>query len=448
LLELSPFAPVSDWLDPPAERTKKNCKSLGGSNGLGGKAGGRAHPERALIHAPIHAPIHAMWRSPSHLTKWPIEMHNPGLGSNNQGGAGERSVGVRTMIPRAVLVFVVILAFAAGAGGWAQDVTRTVTDSAGRRVEIPARISRVLTAGPPASILLCTLAPEKMIGWVRTPSPTEKAYLHERVRELPEYGRLTGRGGTANLENVLKFQPDLIIDSGSTGGTYVSLANNVQEQTKIPYLLLDGRLEKTPEIYRLLGEWLDARDRAEQLANYAEETLSGLRRRIASIPESDRPRVYYGRGINGLESGLAGSINMEVLERVGAINVAAAAGTGSLSKISIEQVLAWNPDVILVLEPAFYASVRTDPLWRSVKAVRENRIYMAPNLPYGWFDAPPGVNRLIGVRWLMSILYPKQFPEDLRTTTREFYRLFYQVNLTDAQLDILLTPATSRKQER
>jgi iron complex transport system substrate-binding protein len=355
---------------------------------------------------------------------------------------------VRTMIPRAVLVFVVILAFAAGVGAWAQDVTRTATDAAGRRVEIPARISRVLAAGPPASILLYTLAPEKMIGWVRTPSPTEKGYLQERVRELPEYGRLTGRGGTANLENVLKFQPDLIIDSGSTGGTYVSLANNVQEQTKIPYLLLDGRLEKTPENYRLLGEWLDARDRAEQLANYAEETLSGLRRRIASIPESDRPRVYYGRGINGLESGLAGSINLEVLERVGAVNVAAAAGTGSLSKISIEQVLAWNPDVILVLEPAFYASVRTDPLWSSVKAVRENRIYMAPNLPYGWFDAPPGVNRLIGVRWLMSILYPKQFPEDLRTTTREFYRLFYQVNLTEAQLDTLLTPATSRKQER
>lgn len=355
---------------------------------------------------------------------------------------------MRTMIPRAVLVFVVILAFAAGVGAWAQDVTRTATDAAGRRVEIPARISRVLAAGPPASILLYTLAPEKMIGWVRTPSPTEKGYLQERVRELPEYGRLTGRGGTANLENVLKFQPDLIIDSGSTGGTYVSLANNVQEQTKIPYLLLDGRLEKTPENYRLLGEWLDARDRAEQLANYAEETLSGLRRRIASIPESDRPRVYYGRGINGLESGLAGSINLEVLERVGAVNVAAAAGTGSLSKISIEQVLAWNPDVILVLEPAFYASVRTDPLWSSVKAVRENRIYMAPNLPYGWFDAPPGVNRLIGVRWLMSILYPKQFPEDLRTTTREFYRLFYQVNLTDAQLDTLLTQATSRKQER
>ncbi len=77
-----------------------------------------------------------------------------------------------------------------------------------------------------------------------------------------------------------------------------------------------------------------------------------------------------------------------------------------------------------------------------MKAVRDKRIYLAPSLPYGWFDAPPGVNRLIGVRWLASILYPKRFPVDLRTTTREFYKLFYQVDLTEAQLETLLTSAT------
>jgi iron complex transport system substrate-binding protein len=65
---------------------------------------------------------------------------------------------------------------------------------------------------------------------------------------------------------------------------------------------------------------------------------------------------------------------MEVLERVGAINIAAAAGTGGLSKVSLEQVLAWNPDVILALDPMFYTSVSADPLWSSVKAVREGRI--------------------------------------------------------------------------
>ncbi|MFZ0854976.1 MAG: iron ABC transporter substrate-binding protein, partial [Hyphomicrobiaceae bacterium] len=137
-----------------------------------------------------------------------------------------------------------------------------VNDWAGRRVEVPQKISRVTAAGPPASILLYTLAAEKVIGWVRTPSPGEKDFLVESVRELPEYGRLTGRGGTANLENVLKFKPELILDCGSTGATYISLANNVQELTKIPYVLLDGRFENTPRIYRLLGEILGAKDRA------------------------------------------------------------------------------------------------------------------------------------------------------------------------------------------
>jgi iron complex transport system substrate-binding protein len=92
----------------------------------------------------------------------------------------------------------------------------------------------VLAAGPPASILLYTPAPEEMIGWVRTPSPAEKAFLLPTVRDLPEYGRLTGRGTTANLENVLKFKPDLILDIRSLAPRYVSLADAVQEQTKIP----------------------------------------------------------------------------------------------------------------------------------------------------------------------------------------------------------------------
>ena len=116
--------------------------------------------------------------------------------------------------------------------------------------------------------------------------------------------------------------------------------------------------------------------------------------------------------------------------------------------MSIEQVLSWNPDVILALDPAFYGAVATDPLWSSVKAVRDKRIYLSPNLPYGWFDAPPGVNRLIGVRWLTAILYPRQFPEDLRAVTRDFYKRFYQVDLSEQQLDTLLTSATASKRER
>ncbi|HEX5997878.1 MAG TPA: iron ABC transporter substrate-binding protein [Hyphomicrobiaceae bacterium] len=352
----------------------------------------------------------------------------------------------RSLLAFLLVAFEALAALATAAA--AQDSRRTVIDSAGRSVEIPQPVTRVLAAGPPASILLYTLAPEKMAGWVRAPRPAEKAFLAESVRELPEHGRLTGRGSTANLEVILRLKPDLIIDVGSVRPTYVSLADNVQAQTRIPYLLLDGSLDKTPEIYRRLGEWLGAKENAERLARYAEETLAAVGDRIAKIPDAERPRVYYARGVDGLVTGLGGSINMEVLERVGAVNVAAAAGRGGLTRVSIEQVLAWNPEVILVLDPAFYRSVQRDPLWSSVKAVRDKRVYLAPNLPYGWFDSPPGVNRLIGIRWLASVLYPRQFPESLRDMTRSFYKLFYHVDLTNTQLDGLLASATAAKPER
>src|SRR5262249_60064617 len=112
-------------------------------------------------------------------------------------------------------------------------------------------------------------------------------------------------------------------------------------------LLFDGRLEATPQAYRQLGEILGVSDRAERLAQYADDTLNGLSARLASIPEAERPRVYYGRGSNGLETGLAGSINLEVLQRVGAENVAAAAGSGGLSQVSMEQVVGRHPDGVL-----------------------------------------------------------------------------------------------------
>ena len=80
--------------------------------------------------------------------------------------------------------------------------------------------------------------------------------------------------------------------------------------------------------------------------------------------------------------------------------------------------------------------------------MRDGRIYLSPHLPYAWFDAPPGVNRLIGVRWLGSVLYPKQFPESLHGATHQFYKLFYHVDLRDEQIDQLLAPATSPTKDR
>src|SRR6476660_7757634 len=186
------------------------------------------------------------------------------------------------------LLLVVICALTAAA----RVDARGVTDSAGRKVQVPGKIERVFAAGPPASILLYMLAPEKMTGWPNPPTSEERPFIAQAYRDLPALGRLTGRGGTANLEIVLKVKPDLILDFGSVRDTYVSLADNVQEQTKIPYVLIDGRFEATPAALRLLGDILGVKERGEQLAKYVEATFAEIDQALAKTPAEKRSRVY------------------------------------------------------------------------------------------------------------------------------------------------------------
>jgi iron complex transport system substrate-binding protein len=312
-----------------------------------------------------------------------------------------------------------------------------VTDAAGRAVPIPDAVSRVFPAGPPAAILIYTLAPHLLIGWPRANRAEECEFMLPDVCARPEVGRLTGRGNTANLEAVLALKPDLILDVGSTSPTFVSLAARVQEQTGIPYALLDGRFAAIAPTYRKLGELTHRESEAEALARYADDTMATIKARVDKIPAAARPRVYYARGPRGLETGLRDSINVETIEFLGARNVAAER-TGGLAIVSVEQVLLWNPDVIITIDADFAASVRSDPLWTSVAAVRAGRVHLSPKLPFGWVDFPPSVNRLIGLWWLAKILYPTQFPEDIRALTRDFYRRFYHVTPSDAQIERVL----------
>jgi iron complex transport system substrate-binding protein len=312
----------------------------------------------------------------------------------------------------------------------------TVTDSAGRSVPVPARVERVFPAGPPAAIMLYTLAPQLLLGWPRPNSAAEREFLLPDVGGRPEVGRITGRGNTANLEAVLNLKPDLVLDVGYVTDTYVSLANRVQEQTGISYALLDGSFGATAGAYRLLGDLIGRRDDAEVLARYAETTVASISGRIAAVPKDRRPRIYFARGPRGLETGLGGSITVETIEFL-AQNVAGET-RGGLGTVSIEQVLVWNPDIIVTIDRDFAAKAYDDPAWSTVAAVKARRVHLSPRLPFGWVDFPPSVNRLIGLWWLATILYPDLFPEDLRALTRDFYDKFYHVRVTDPQLDRVL----------
>jgi iron complex transport system substrate-binding protein len=332
-------------------------------------------------------------------------------------------------------------AVASGAYGVGAQDSRTVSDGTGRKLAIPRRIERIYASGPPASILVFAVAPDKLIGWTSAWRDAEKPFIAKKYADLPTLGRLTGRGNTANVEIVLGAKPDVIIDYGTVNPTFSSLADRVQQQTGIPYLLLDGDFDRMAEAIRQVGAISNEERRGEALARYAQETVADIDSRVAKIPSGRRPRVYYGRGPQGLSTGLAGSINMESIEQLGAVNVAAEMGRGGLVQVSVEQVLRWNPDVVITMDPNFHALAPNHPLWRELPAVKAGRLHLAPNVPFGWIDFPPSINRLVGLRWLARILYPRAFPEDLRPIVRDFYTRCYHQAPSEAQLDQLLRTA-------
>ena len=335
--------------------------------------------------------------------------------------------------------FILATLAALGLGLPAQAQTRAITDSAGRVVELPEQVGSVFAAGPPAAILLYIMAPDRMLGWPRANRADEREFLAQPYADLPELGTLTGQGGEANLERVLALQPDLILDFGSVRDTYVDLANRVQDQTGIPYLLIDGRFENTPAALRLLGEALGIPERGEALAQDAEATFARIDALLAEVPEDQRPRAYLARGPEGLESGVVGSINTEILERAGGVNVLGRSEAArGLVQVGFEALLAADPDIIVTWDRQFYANHKSDPMWAGMRAVQEGRVYLSPVLPFGWIDRPPSLNRIIGLEWMAATFYPDRYQIDLRARTRDFYKLWYHIDLTDAQLDQLL----------
>ncbi|MBV9858725.1 MAG: ABC transporter substrate-binding protein [Alphaproteobacteria bacterium] len=318
------------------------------------------------------------------------------------------------------------------------------TDSAQRRVVLPDRIGRVMAANPSAEVLVFALAPDKLAGWTRPLGSMQRPYVPARFANLPVTGRITGPNPTATIDTVRRLRPDLVIDAGMLTPERIALADAIQQQTGVPCILVDDSIQRTPTILRAIGVVLGVADRGNDLATFAEHAIVGLRGRLLIRPADDRPRVYYGRRPDGLETALPGSPAGEDINEAGAINVAAGLGRDARILVSRDQLRGWDPNVIIAEDRSFYDALLRDPLWRNLDAVRYKRIYLAPANPFGWIDDPPGINRLIGLYWLSSVLYPDMSQEDLRSTVRDFYDKFYGMKLTDAQIEGLLRLAEAR----
>lgn len=325
----------------------------------------------------------------------------------------------------AVLLLLVVILSVVSAGA------REAEDMVGRRITLPEPLQRVYVASPPENHLACAIDPSLMVGLTLPLKAGDRKFLPAKVGQLPVIGGFFGQGHTPNLEVLLKARPQLVICWQKNAVDTKFDAFLQRFDIPVAYFTLE-RLQDYPANIRLMGQLLGRPQRSEKLAAYAEQILREILPRVEAIPAAQRVRVYYAEGADGLSTDGRGTWHAELIDLAGGFNVhpGDVDNLYGMEKVTLEQVLMYRPEVILVQDPTFYHRVFASPQWRHVPAVKNRRVYLIPNVPFNWFDRPPSFMRLLGLKWLAHSLYPQRFDINMQQEMREFYRLFMQVDIS------------------
>ncbi len=314
---------------------------------------------------------------------------------------------------------------------------KEIVDMAGRRVLVPDNITKVYGASPPATYLLYAVAPTVIAGLNYSFTSNERKYLRPGVDSLPVIGGWFGQGRTPNQETLLKVKPDVMVVWMWKGSAANEKIEQVAEQLGLPlaYVRID-HLSDYPEAFLFMGHLVGMEERARKLSDYAICALDGIGPVVAAIPEEKKVSVYYAEAPDGLSTECDNSPHTELINLAGGRNIYRCTPKDDfgMERISIEQIMLADPEIILAQEKEYVDHVYSDPRWQSIRAVKNRRVHLIPRAPFNWFDRPPCFMRLLGIKWLTNLLYPDLYPLDLAREAREFYSLFLGVELDDKAL--------------
>ncbi len=323
--------------------------------------------------------------------------------------------------------------------------SKNVTDMIGRSLEIPASVDNIVATSPPMTTVLYMIAPEKLKAVNFQWTDDELKYVPGQYANYPVVGGWYGTQD-GSYEEFIAAEPDLIIESIDEGGDGdLSTVKERQEKFgSIPVLAVNDTtdVEKVGESITFMGEVVGAQEKASQLNDFNNKYLDMVHERSSKLADGDKKTVYYAEGDDGLQTNPSHSAHGQLIDLVGGKNVADSANQGNTTsgiQVSIEQVISWNPDIIITNDKEFYSKVYSDNNWAQLDAVKNKEVYLSPQSPFKWFDRPVGANMIIGVPWTAKVIYPDDYKDiDMISATKEFYSNFYHFDLSDDQAKQLL----------
>ncbi len=324
---------------------------------------------------------------------------------------------------------------------------RTIVDDWGRELEIPLvkDLERIYFTSPLAQVWVFSLNPALQGGTGYQFTEDQLEFLPEGIDELPYMGSLS-ENGQIDREMLLAEDIQLIFSISGIELTEKNYSDAVtlQEQTGIPVVLVDGSFERIATAYRFVGEILGEEERAEELAQYCEDSYAAVTEAVSQVSDDEKVTLYYAEGPQGIQTEPESSQHALTFRVAGAKNVATVEEvpeTG-MSQVDMERIIKWDPEVIIAWDEEYGGgcdiTIRKSDLWADIRAVKDGRVYTMPHCPFQWCDRPPGVNRLIGIHWVANLLYPQYYDVDMVEMTKDFYSKMYWVDITDEQARKLL----------
>jgi iron complex transport system substrate-binding protein len=358
--------------------------------------------------------------------------------------------GIRGLAAAAALLVGCSLAAGCGSGGGGTSgsgnngasATRTITDMAGRKVTIPAHVTRVASDYPAvAQIVFMLGAGSELVGDNEGTAPAGSLFatVDPAMAKVPS--PFSADTSHVNVEQLAGARPQLVFLSPGAATIIPQL-----QKLGIPAVVISA-FAGPPSLkagVSLIGSILggQAPAKASAYASFYDGAVAKATAATKSVPASQRPGVLYNAGSPTITEG-KGSIVTAWITEAGGVNVAAEHGvTGVLKSVNLEDAISWNPDYIVCRDPVTRSQVLGDPRWKTVAAVREHHVLIDPQGVFVW--AVRSAEAALQPLWTAEMLYPKLVSAaEVRQQTSQFYKEFYSYTLSGAQLNTLLGPAPS-----
>lgn len=293
----------------------------------------------------------------------------------------------------------------------------SLTDQTGRQLTLAETPGRIVSGYYISSSALIALGLEDKLVGIEAKAGTRPIYARSApaLMELPS----VGTAKEFDLEGCVALKPELVILPAK-----LKSAAETLEGLGIPVLLVNPESQQQMEqMVFLLGQATDTQDRAEALLGF----IAGQREKLeALLAEGEKPRVYLAGNSSLLSTAGAGMYQSDMMLLAGGENVAAGIADTYWADISYEQLLAWNPDYIVLASDASYTveEVLADPNLADCAAVKNGNVLRLPGDAEAWDSPVPG--GILGSVWLASALHPHRMsPEDRDAIINQFYETFY-----------------------